>query len=73
MKRMVVRVKMNGVFKTSMIEEEDMDSIKEEIAAKYGDGIFVDGVCVKQGYLSGEQVRNWTKRTSLMMKGDQHG
>ena len=69
MKRTVVCVKMNGVSKTSMIEGNDMDSIKEEISTKYGDGIFIDGVCVKRGYLSGEQVRNWTKRTSDMLIG----
>lgn len=68
-KRMVVHVKMNGVFNISLVEAEDMDSIKKEIATKYGDGIFVNGVCVKQGYLSGDQVRNWTRRTNEMLIG----
>ena len=65
-KHTLVRVHMNGVYKMKDITDSEIKSMKNEIDAKYGDGLFIDGVCIKQGYLSGEQVRNWTKRIALM-------
>lgn len=66
---LVVSVYMNGRYKYNVVRDEDLEehitSIKNK-QGKYGNGLFVDGECIHQGYLSGEQVRNWTKRTSEM-------
>ena len=58
----MIKVHMNGVNKSSVINDAQLREMEDEIHDQYGDGIFIDGKCVKQGYLSGEQVRNWSKR-----------
>ena len=62
-----VGVYMNGVYKVTFVEDEDLeDHINYNKTFRFGRGLFVDGKCVNQGYLSGEQVRNWEKRISNM-------
>ena len=58
---------MNGAYKVNIVEDEDLeDHINYNKTFRFGRGLFVDGKCVNQGYLSGEQVRNWEKRISNM-------
>ena len=62
-----VGVYMNGVYKVNIVRDEDLeDHIQYNKTFRFGRGLFVDGKCVNQGYLSGEQVRNWEKRISEM-------
>ena len=62
-----VGVYQNGVYKHNIVRDEDLLShIEYNKTFRFGRGLFVDGVCVNQGYLSGEQVRNWTRRIREM-------
>ena len=62
-----VGVYMNGQYKYNIVRDEDLENhIKYNKIFRFGRGLFVDGKCVNQGYLSGEQVRNWERRTSEM-------
>lgn len=62
-----VGVYMNGQYKYNIVRDEDLENhIKYNKIFRFGRGLFVDGKCVNQGYLSGEQVRNWEKRISEM-------
>ena len=62
-----VGVYMNGQYKYNIVRDEDLENhIKYNKIFRFGRGLFVDGKCINQGYLSGEQVRNWTKRISEM-------
>ena len=54
---------MNGQYKYNIVRDEDLENhIKYNKIFRFGRGLFVDGKCINQGYLSGEQVRNWEKR-----------
>ena len=62
-----VGVYMNGQYKYNIVRDEDLENhIKYNKIFRFGRGLFVDGKCVNQGYLSGEQVRNWGRRISEM-------
>ena len=62
-----VGVYMNGQYKYNIVRDEDLENhIKYNKIFRFGRGLFVDGKCVNQGYLSGEQVRNWVRRISEM-------
>ena len=62
-----VGVYMNGVYKVNIVRDEDLeDHIQYNKKFRFGRGLFLDGKCINQGYLSGEQVRNWEKRISEM-------
>ena len=62
-----VGVYANGQYVVNIVADEHLDShIEYNKEYRFGRGLFVDGICVNQGYLSGEQVRNWTKRISEM-------
>lgn len=62
-----VGVYMNGQYKYNIVRDEDLENhIKYNKIFRFGRGLFVDGKCVNQGYLSGEQVRNWERRISEM-------
>ena len=62
-----VGVYMNGQYKYNIVRNEDLENhIKYNKIFRFGRGLFVDGKCVNQGYLSGEQVRNWERRISEM-------
>ena len=62
-----VGVYMNGQYKYNIVRDEDLENhIKYNKIFRFGRGLFVDGKCVNQGYLSGEQVRNWEGRISEM-------
>lgn len=62
-----VGVYMNGRYKVNVVRDEDLEShIEYNTTFRFGRGFFVDGKCINQGYLSGEQVRNWEKRISEM-------
>ena len=64
---LTVGVYMNGQYKYNVVRDEDLeDHIEYNKTFRWGRGFFVDGKCIHQGYLSGEQVRNWTKRISEM-------
>lgn len=55
-----VGVYMNGQYEYNIVRDEDLENhIKYNKIFRFGRGLFVDGKCVNQGYLSGEQVRNW--------------
>ena len=58
---------MNGVYKVNIVRDEDLEyHIQYNKKFRFGRGLFLDGKCINQGYLSGEQVRNWEKRISEM-------
>ena len=58
---------MKGVYKGNIVRDEDLeDHIQYNKKFRFGRGLFLDGKCINQGYLSGEQVRNWEKRISEM-------
>ena len=58
---------MNGRYVYNVVCDEDLEEhIEYNKTFRFGRGLFVDGKCVHQGYLSGEQVRNWEKRISEM-------
>ena len=62
-----VGVYMNGVYKVNIVRDEDLeDHIQYNKKFRFGRGLFLDGKCINQGYLSVEQVRNWEKRISEM-------
>lgn len=62
-----VGVYMNGQYKYNIVRDEDLENhIKYNKIFRFGRGLFVDGKCVNQGYLSEEQVRNWEKSISEM-------
>lgn len=62
-----VGVYMNGKYKVNVVRDEDLeDHIEYNKTFRFGRGLFVDDKCINQGYLSGEQVRNWEKRISEM-------
>ena len=62
-----VGVYMNGVYKVNIVRDEDLeDHIQYNKKFRFGRGLFLDGKCINQGYLSGEQVINWEKRISEM-------
>ena len=62
-----VGVYMNGQYKYNIVRDEDLENhIKYNKIFRFGRGLFVDGKCINQGYLSGEQVRNWERRISEM-------
>lgn len=62
-----VGVYMNGKYKVNVVRDEDLeDHIEYNKTFRFGRGLFVDSKCINQGYLSGEQVRNWEKRISEM-------
>lgn len=67
MNHLSVRVYSNGKYISNIVREEDLKShISYNTIFRFGTGLFIDGKCVHQGYLSGEQVKNWTKRISEM-------
>ena len=69
-----VGVYMNGVYKVNIVRDEDLeDHIQYNKKFRFGRGLFLDGKCINQGYLSGEQVRNWEKRISEMEFDLTHG
>lgn len=62
MNHITVGVYMNGQYKINIVKDEDLkDHIEYNKKFRFGRGLFVDGKCVNQGYLSGEQVINWEK------------
>ena len=62
-----VGVYMNGQYKVNVVRDEDLDDhIQYNKTFRFGRGLFLDGKCVHQGYLSGEQVRNWENKISKM-------
>ena len=63
MNHITVGVYMNGQYKINIVKDKDL---KDHIEYNKKFRLFVDGKCVNQGYLSGEQVRNWEKRISEM-------
>ena len=68
-----VGVYMNGQYKYNIVRDEDLENhIKYNKIFRFGRGLFVDGKCVNQGYLSGEQVRNWERRISEMESNMSH-
>ena len=67
MNHVTVGVYMNGQYKINIVKDKDLkDHIEYNKKFRFGRSLFVDGKCVNQGYLSGEQVRNWEKRISEM-------
>lgn len=67
MNHITVGVYMNGQYKINIVKDKDLKNhIEYNKKFRFGRGLFVDGKCVNQGYLSGEQVRNWEKRISEM-------
>lgn len=62
-----VGVYSNGKYVVNVVRDEDLsEHIEYNKTMRFGRGLFVDGVCINQGYLSGEQVKNWTERISTM-------
>lgn len=62
-----VGVYMNGQYKVNVVRDEDLDDhIQYNKTFRFGRCLFLDGKCVHQGYLSGEQVRNWENKISKM-------
>ena len=62
-----VGVYANGQYKINVVRDEDLDDhIQYNKNFRFGRGLFLDGKCIHQGYLSGEQVRNWESRISEM-------
>lgn len=62
-----VGVYSNGRYVINVVKDEDFeDHVLYNKTFRFGRGLFVDGKCINQGYLSGEQVRNWEKRISEM-------
>ena len=64
---LTVGVYMNGQYVYNVVRDQDLkEHVEYNKTFRFGRGLFVDGKCIHQGYLSGEQVRNWTKRISEM-------
>lgn len=62
-----VGVYSNGQFKVNVVADEHLDDhIDYNKTFRFGRGLFLDGKCIHQGYLSGEQVKNWEDRISKM-------
>lgn len=62
-----VGVYANGRYVVNIVKDEHLkDHIEYNKTFRFGRGLFVDGECLNQGYLSGDQVKNWKKRISEM-------
>ena len=62
-----VGVYKNDSYKYNIVYDEDLEShIEYNKTWRFGRALFVDGKCVYQGYLSDEQIEDWTKRISEM-------
>lgn len=57
----------NDNHKINIVRPEHLEShIEYNKTWRWGRALFVDGVCVNQGYLSDEKVVEWTKRIAEM-------
>lgn len=62
-----VGVYKNNDYKYNVVLDEHLEShIEYNKTWRWGRALFVDGKCVYQGYLSDEQVEDWTKKISEM-------
>ena len=60
-----VEVCANGKHDVAIIQDDDLaNHIINHKKSAGGRGLFIDGICMNIGYLSGEQIRNWTYRLS---------
>lgn len=67
MNHISVGVYSNGKYVVNIVRGEDLEShIEYNKTFRFGRGLFIDGKCINQGYLSGEQVRNWESRIATM-------
>ena len=67
MNHISVGVYSNGKYVVNIVRGEDLEShIEYNKTFRFGRGLFIDCKCINQGYLSGEQVRNWESRIATM-------
>lgn len=62
-----VGVYRSNDFKTNGVAPEHLeDHIEYNLKMRPGRALFVDGVCKNQGYLSDEQLADWTERVKVI-------
>lgn len=62
-----VGVYKNNEYKYNIVLDRDLEKhIEYNKTFRFGRALFVDGKCVNQGYLSDEQIEDWTRRISEM-------
>lgn len=62
-----VGVYKNNEYKYNIVLERDLENhIEYNKIFRFGRALFVDGKCVHQGYLSDEQIEDWTRKISGM-------
>lgn len=62
-----VGVYKNNEYKYNIVLDRDLEKhIEYNKTFRFGRALFVDGKCVNRGYLSDEQIEDWTRRISEM-------
>lgn len=62
-----VGVYNNNEYKYNIVFDRDLENhIEYNKTFRFGRALFVDGKCVNRGYLSDEQIEEWTRRISEM-------
>lgn len=62
-----VGVYRNNSYKTNIVREEHLKShIDYNLQFRPGRALFVDGRCINAGYLSAEQIAEWTAKIAEM-------
>lgn len=63
MNHVTVGVYKNGEYVINVVRENDLEShIEYNQIFRFGRALFVDGKCVNQGYLSDDEIKNWTEK-----------
>lgn len=67
MNHVTIGVYTDNTYKVNVVRDKDLQNhIEYNKLMRFGRGLFVDGKCVNQGYLSNNQVQNWIEKIKKM-------